>query len=175
MGFNTYWTVFNAAEFGVPQTRFRAFLIALRRGSTKPLNWPKPKGMQIVTVGTSIGDLMAARGWKGADAWIQQAAKLAPTVVGGSKKHGGPDLGPTRARREWATLGVDGLGLANDAPERDFKGMPRLTIPMVARLQSFPDDWKFAGPKTHAYRQVGNALPVKLAFNVASVVRECLA
>ena len=174
MGFDTYWTGFNAAEFGVPQTRFRAFLIALRRGATKPLTWPIPKGGQIVTVGDSIGDLMAARGWRGADAWIRQAAKVAPTVVGGSKKHGGPDLGPTRARREWAELGVDGLGLANDAPDHDFKGMPRLTVPMVARLQSFPDEWKFAGSKTHAYRQVGNALPVKLAFTVAKAVRACL-
>ena len=43
---------------------------------------------------------------------------------------------------------------------------------MVARLQSFPDDWIFAGSKTQAYRQVGNALPVGLAFTVASVVRE---
>lgn len=175
MGFDTYWTGFNAAEFGVPQTRFRAFLIALRRGATKPLTWPIPKDSQIVTVSDSIGDLMASRGWRGADAWMQQAAKIAPTVVGGSKKHGGPDLGPTRARREWAELGVDGLGLANEAPDRDFKGMPRLTVPMVARLQSFPDEWKFAGSKTHAYRQVGNALPVKLAFTVAKAVRACLA
>ena len=92
-----------------------------------------------------------------------------------ARKHGGPDLGPTRARREWAALGVDGLGLANEPPASNFTGMPRLTVPMVARLQSFPDNWKFAGPKTHAYRQVGNALPVQLAFTVAKAVRECLA
>ena len=118
---------------------------------------------------------MAERGWRGAPAWIKQATTPAPTIVGGSHKHGGPDLGPTRARREWAELGVDGLGLANEPPASNFTGMPRLTVPMVARLQSFPDNWKFAGPKTHAYRQVGNALPVQLAFTVAKAVRECLA
>jgi DNA (cytosine-5)-methyltransferase 1 len=175
LGFDTHWIGFNAADFGVPQTRYRAFLIALRRGATKPLVWPAPhKDGDTATVGDSIGDLMGAAGWRGASAWAKKAASPAPTVVGGSHKHGGPDLGPTRARREWAELGVDGLGLANAPPAPDFKGMPRLTIPMVARLQSFPDDWKFAGGKTHAYRQVGNALPVKLAFTVAKAVRACL-
>jgi DNA (cytosine-5)-methyltransferase 1 len=175
LGFNTFWTGFNAADFGVPQIRHRAFLVALRRGETKPLCWPQPKGGSVTTVANAIEDLMAARDWRGTTAWAKKAALPAPTVVGGSHKHGGPDLGPTRARREWAQLGVDGLGLADEPPPRDFKGMPRLTIPMVARLQSFPDNWKFEGAKTHTYRQVGNALPVKLAFTVAKAVRECLA
>jgi DNA (cytosine-5)-methyltransferase 1 len=174
-GFDTYWTGYNAAEFGVPQNRFRAFLVALKRGKTKPLQWPIPAQGLMASVGQAIGDLMSARGWRGAKAWQALANTAAPTIVGGSHKHGGPDLGPTRARREWAELGVDGLGLADDAPAEDFKGMPRLTVPMVARLQSFPDDWKFAGAKTQSYRQVGNALPVKLAFAVASAVRKCLA
>ena len=117
---------------------------------------------------------MAECGWRGAPTWMKQAAYLAPTIVGGSLKHGGPDLGPTRARREWAQLGVDGLGLANGPPEQDFAGKPRLTVRMVARLQSFPDDWTFIGSKTQTYRQVGNALPVRLAAAVAGAVRKCL-
>lgn len=95
--------------------------------------------------------------------WAQRADEIAPTIVGGSKKHGGPDLGPTRAKAAWATLGVNGKTLAEEAPEADFVGMPRLTIRMVARLQGFPDDWQFYGRKTHAYRQVGNAFPPPVA------------
>lgn len=173
-GFDPYWMAFNAAEFGVPQVRFRTFLIALRRGHTKPLRWPIPVDKTTPTVGETIGDMMGARGWTRVDAWIKQANAPAPTIVGGSHKHGGPDLGPTRARREWAQLGVDGLGLADEPPPPRFTGMPRLTVHMVARLQSFPDEWTFAGSKTHAYRQVGNALPVKLAHSMAKAVRECL-
>jgi DNA (cytosine-5)-methyltransferase 1 len=173
-GFNVYWAAFNATDFGVPQTRFRVFLVALRRGETKPLEWPITMQGTAPTVGEAIGDLMGARGWRGVTEWIKRAAVPAPTIVGGSHKHGGPDLGPTRARREWAELGIDGLGLANEPPARDFDGMPRLTVPMVARLQTFPDDWQFHGSKTHAYRQVGNALPVKLAANIAKAVRNCL-
>jgi len=175
MGFDTHWVGFNAADFGVPQIRQRAFLIALRRGATKPLQLPTAKKEAQISVGESIGDMMGAKGWNRVKDWIKTASALAPTIVGGSHKHGGPDLGPTRARREWATLGVDGLGLADAAPTREFSGMPRLTVPMVARLQSFPDEWKFLGGKTQAYRQVGNALPVKLAFAVAKAVHQCLA
>lgn len=174
LGFETFWGGFNAAEFGVPQIRFRAFLVALRKGSCSRLQWPEPSHKAPRTVGATIGDLMASRGWRGAADWARMADAPAPTIVGGSHKHGGPDLGPTRARREWATLGVDGLGLANEPPEESFSGMPRLTVPMVARIQSFPDSWRFAGGKTHSYRQVGNALPVKLAASIARVVGQCL-
>jgi DNA (cytosine-5)-methyltransferase 1 len=173
-GFEPYWMAFNAVHFGVPQSRFRAFLVALRRGETKKLDWPIAMTDTPMTVADAIGDLMGENGWRGLAEWRKQASAPAPTIVGGSKKHGGPDLGPTRARREWAELGVDGLGLADAPPSKDFVGRPRLTIPMVARLQSFPHDWKFAGSKTHAYRQVGNALPVGLAYGIAAAVRACL-
>jgi DNA (cytosine-5)-methyltransferase 1 len=174
LGFDAYWTSLNAADFGVPQNRVRVFLVALRRGVTKPLYWPIPIKGSARAVGMVLGDMMGARGWNGAADWVKNAASVAPTIVGGSHKHGGPDLGPTRARNEWAAMGVDGLGLANDPPGEDFTGMPRLTIQMVARLQGFPDNWEFSGSKTQAYRQVGNALPVGLAFHVAKAVRACL-
>lgn len=108
--------------------------------------------------------------------WLEgrKADAIAPTVVGGSHKHGGPDLGPTRARKAWATLGVDGLGVWNEAPAADFVGMPRLTVRMVARLQGFPDEWQFSGGKTQAYRQVGNAFPPPVARAVAEQVMKCL-
>jgi DNA (cytosine-5)-methyltransferase 1 len=117
---------------------------------------------------------MAANGWKGAREWARRADDIAPTIVGGSHKHGGPDLGPTRARKAWAALGVDGLGIAEDAPGPDFAGMPRLTVRMVARLQGFPDDWHFVGSKTQSYRQVGNAFPPPFARAVAASLAACL-
>ena len=117
---------------------------------------------------------MAAGGWPGAAVWAARADDIAPTLVGGSKKHGGPDLGPTRARKAWATLGVDGKGVADAPPAPDFVGMPRLTVPMVARLQGFPDDWTFAGRKTAAYRQVGNAFPPPVARAVGERIRAAL-
>jgi len=138
-------------------------------------SWPKSNVKNPLTVGELLKDQMSINGWKGVRRWVRQADDIAPTLVGGSKKHGGPDLGPTRAKRAWATLGVDGMGIANQSPDKEFVGIPKLTIPMVARIQGFPDDWNFTGKKTPAYRQIGNAFPPPVAEAVASKIYDCLA
>lgn len=174
MGYVTGWRLLNASDFGVPQLRPRVIFVAVRKELAGSFDWPSVKPHNPPTVGETLFDLMASRGWLGAKTWRDRANNIAPTIVGGSKKHGGPDLGPTRARRAWATLGVDGIGIVEDAPDREFVGMPRLTVPMVARLQGFPDDWKFTGKKTPAYRQVGNAFPPPVACAVSLQIRACL-
>jgi len=117
---------------------------------------------------------MASNGWTGAKEWSQKANGCAPAIVGGSKKHGGPDLGPTRARDAWTKLGVDGKGLAEHPPYKDFKGLPQLTVRMAALVQGFPPDWEFVGKKTPAYRQVGNAFPPPVAKAVGAAILNAL-
>jgi len=168
------WRLLNASEFGVPQLRPRVVIVALRKDLCEHFEWPQVATHNPPSVGETLYGMMSAKGWAGAAAWRDRANEIAPTIVGGSKKHGGPDLGPTRAKQAWATLGVNGLSLAEEAPEPDFVGMPRLTVPMVARLQGFPDDWKFAGKKTIAYRQVGNAFPPPVARAVAAQIELAL-
>jgi DNA (cytosine-5)-methyltransferase 1 len=168
MGYWTDWRIFNSAEFGVSQLRPRVICVALRKDMASHFSWPTPTTKAPPTVGELLHDLMSVHGWTGADAWRDRANSIAPTLVGGSKKHGGPDLGPTRSRIAWAALGVDGRGLANESPTADFVGMPRLTVRMCARVQGFPDDWQFAGKKTASYRQVGNAFPPPVAHAVSA-------
>ncbi len=174
LGYRTGWNLLSASDFGVPQLRPRVVFVALKLELSEHFSWPERSEFPPPTVGETLFDLISARGWKGAKAWREQANEIAPTIVGGSLKHGGPDLGPTRARRAWATLGVDGLGIADEPPGRDFVGSPKLTIPMVARIQGFPDEWRFSGKKTAAYRQVGNAFPPPVATAVAESIRACL-
>ena len=174
LGYKTDWRLLNASDFGVPQLRPRVVIVALRKDYVDAFDWPTALPHNPPTVGETLADLMGENGWRGAKAWAKSANDIAPTIVGGSKKHGGPDLGPTRARAAWATLGVEGKSLFNEAPGADFVGTPRLTVRMVARLQGFPDNWQFHGGKTTSYRQVGNAFPPPVAKAVAQNLKIAL-
>lgn len=121
------------------------------------------------------------RDWHRAALQAKEAGRgVAPTLVGGSRKHGGADLGPTRAKRAWAALGVDAMGVANDPdmcdPERDlFRAAgPMLTVQQAAMIQGFPPDWDFQGKKTARYRQVGNAFPPPVAEAVGRAIAAVL-
>jgi DNA (cytosine-5)-methyltransferase 1 len=174
LGYEGEWRLLQASDFGVPQLRPRSLLVALKKPLMRYFDWPEPGLVQAPTVGDALYDLMNAEGWRGSEVWRKGAQSIGPTIVGGSKKHGGPDLGPTRARKAWAALGVDGRGLANEPPAPDFVGMPRLTVRMAARIQGFPDSWQLHGKKTPAYRQVGNAFPPPVARAVGTQIAAAL-
>ncbi|MEU2203201.1 DNA (cytosine-5-)-methyltransferase [Microbacterium oleivorans] len=164
-GYIGEWKLLHASDFGVPQLRPRFVLVAMRPEDHAYFRFPEPSENGHTTVGNALRDLMAARGWEGADEWSALANDVGPTLVGGSKKHGGADLGPTRAKQGWAKLHVDGRGIADAAPDADAPSPtewhPRLTIEMAARVQGWkPEDgWIFSGRKTSQYRQIGNAFP----------------
>lgn len=166
LNYSVHIKLINASDYGVPQLRPRVIIVGIRKDITDTFHFPEATPQSTPSVGECLYDLMAANGWRGVDSWKNMANKIAPTIVGGSKKHGGPDLGPTRARNAWAELNVDGKGVANDAPAENFSGMPRLTPRMIARIQGFPDDWDFGKRKTLACRMIGNAFPPPVAKEV---------
>ncbi len=174
LGYVVKIRLIDAADFGVPQRRRRAIIVALLPRYAKRFKWPPAVETEPQTVGNALLPFMAKGGWQGAAGWARRAQEVAPTIVGGSKKHGGADLGPSGSRKAWAALGVNGSSLADAPPERDFVGMPRLTVPMVARLQGLPDSWHFEGGKTHQYRQVGNAFPPPVAEAIVRQIRRAL-
>jgi DNA (cytosine-5)-methyltransferase 1 len=178
LGYVAHWELLEARDFGVPQLRPRFVLVALRPEHDRYFRWPEPK-QTTETVGTALYGLMAANSWRGATRWAEAADGIAPTIVGGSKKHGGADLGPTRAKKAWAELGVDGLGIADAAPGRHEPASfrPRLTTEMVARLQGWAGaeyEWQFEGRKTSRYRQIGNAFPPPVARAVGDAIATAL-
>lgn len=174
LGYVTDWRLLNASDYGVSQLRPRVAIVAIKKEYCDQFVWPTPNQTNPKTVGEILYDLMSENKWRGAKKWRDQANEIAPTIVGGSRKHGGPDLGPTRSKKAWAGLGVNGKTIAEFAPERDFVGMPRLTVRMVARLQGFPDDWVFTGKKTPQYRQVGNAFPAPVAKAVSMQISNAI-
>ncbi|MFF4157128.1 DNA cytosine methyltransferase [Streptomyces sp. NPDC001678] len=187
------WQLIEARDHGVPQLRPRAILVVIdkRYAGEAKFEWPVGSGGAVVSVAEALEETMrercrphGARGQAVFDKWLEKARSRggeAPTLVGGSKKHGGADLGPSRAKRAWAALGVDAMGVANDlescVPERELfrENGPMLTVEQAAIIQGFPREWKFTGGKTARYRQVGNAFPPPVAEavgrSIAAVLR----
>ena len=175
LGYRVSIKLLNACDYGVPQLRPRVVIVGIRNDEAGLFSYPEKLSGHIPTVGETLKKLMGANGWENVGVWAENANKIAPTIVGGSKKHGGPDLGPVRSRRAWAELGVDGNGVANEAPPPDFQGMPRLTKEMIALIQGFPKEWSFGTKKTAACRMIGNAFPPPVARAVGLQIRRCLA
>jgi DNA (cytosine-5)-methyltransferase 1 len=172
-GYKCDWKLINASDYGVSQLRPRAILIALKEEYFPFFRWPEKQGTPK-PIGELLFEEMNILGWQSVNDWKAKAQGIAPTLVGGSKKHGGADLGPTRARMAWAQLGVDGSGLADKPPVNGFSSMPKLTLQMTALIQGFPKDWKFVGKKTPAYRQVGNAFPPPVAKAIGQSIIKAL-
>ncbi|GAB2812184.1 DNA cytosine methyltransferase [Actinocorallia aurea] len=180
LGYSFDWQVLDAQDFGVPQRRQSSVLVAMRPEEFSRFTWPGSQGPPP-TVADVLLPSMAADGWPHAADWAKTAAEVAPTIVGGSDKHGGADLGPSRSKRSWARLGVNGASLGDKPPGPDFpfdtddrSTMPRLTIEQVASLQGFPDTWKFSGRKTARYRMVGNAFPPPVARAIGEKIAAAL-
>ncbi|WP_009474369.1 DNA cytosine methyltransferase [Rhodococcus sp. JVH1] len=178
LGYACRWLVLNAADYGVPQDRKHGFLVAFKGGLVRTFDEPPAVQASHLTVGCTLHDSMASRGWHGAREWARQADRLAPTLVGGSWERGGADLGPTGSKKAWARIGVDGGTIDDEVPPVDFQwipsggrsGMIRLTVDQAALLQGFPTSWHFAGRKTARYRQVANAVPPPLARALGTAI-----
>ncbi|KAA8885085.1 DNA cytosine methyltransferase [Nocardia colli] len=205
LGYNVRaWDVLEAANFGVPQLRPRAILVAFRDDVLGDLEYKWPTGTgKPVSVLQSLEASMrerfepyfegvhSKRAHAAFDRWLEKARSrdaelkskgggVAPTLVGGSKKHGGADLGPSRAKTAWKQLGISGMGVANDiktcvekqTENRDLFGPdgPMLTVRQAAIIQGFPLEWDFFGGKTAQYRQVGNAFPPPVAKAVGESI-----
>jgi len=186
-----------AADYGVPQLRYRLFLVAARDGA--PFTFPSATHATPEVV----GQLLLAGLSRYRTAWDALAdvvpgpdedlamrgkwAELLPTVPEGhnylwhTERGGGLPLFGWR-RRFWSFL----LKLAKDRPSWTVQAQPgpgtgpfhwknrRLSMRELCRLQTFPDDVNITGPYRAVHRQVGNAVPSLLAEVLGRAIREQL-
>lgn len=200
-GYAVKWVQFDCERYGVPQRRRRIAFVAVRhmRHMTAwpplPGRVPRPSleqvliesGMPPETVpvlirGRPSYTIMGGSGHGalvgGPKSYADMAklgidgTALAPTITGGSDKHGGADLGPTGTKRLWQNMGIDGHGLANTSGKHN--DLVRLTLANVAAIQGFPAGYAFSGKKGAQYRQIGNALPPPAAYQLGIWARTLL-
>lgn len=184
--------VLNAVEFGVPQLRKRTFVIGLKNGA--PF-LPAPSGARA-TVRDAIGDLSlepSGTNWHiGRNPTPKSIARYRCIPPGGNRfdlVRKRPDLAP-RCWINKRTGSTDVFGrLKWDQPSltirteffKPEKGRylhPQAHRPIThreaARLQTFPDEFEFYGSKIEVARQIGNAVPPRLARAVAELVKAAL-
>lgn len=184
IGYSASFSILNAADYGVPQLRRRAFFVAFadpRIAYSFPAPTHGPGLLPYETVGKAIMDL-AERGEEVAN---HQALKHSEKVVARYKfiKEGGmlpksSDL-PEEIRRE--NFGSTYKRLDRNAPSLTIvpgnNALPvhptlhrSLTPREAARIQSFPDDYIFTGDRRRQCILVGNAVPPRLGKAIAHSV-----
>ena len=183
-GWQTTVNLLNAADYGVAQRRVRLFVIAHRTGDCP--EYPEPTHSKEPAKGLKKWVSLKQRlaGFKIADEDIirptpKLAAQLAQIKPGSGVKSPGK-AEATRPGGHWGYK--QGAFIADpDLPARTVTastaqdwvidpthGLRRLCPRECAAIQSFPARWKWAGRRASVYRQIGNAVPPKLAKAVAS-------
>ncbi|MBL8714274.1 MAG: DNA (cytosine-5-)-methyltransferase [Alphaproteobacteria bacterium] len=195
-GYDLYYQLVNASDYGVPQNRYRVFLIGVKSSSRKSFVFPTPiPKTDKLTVGHVIGKPMPKDEQKEVWELSPQSIKLARHIPeGGSwksipEKHLPPRLkrilkemkryhSPNFYRR-FSREEIMGTITAAGTPENSGIIHPlenrRYSVREIARFQSFPDDFKFIGPSvSKKYKMIGNAVPSVLAYHIANSIKEQL-
>jgi DNA (cytosine-5)-methyltransferase 1 len=185
LGYKTVYGILDAVNYGVPQFRERFVLIGSRDGEEIFLPIPtnfqfhQDKQYQWVTLREAIGDLENESGecaGFGAERtrllelipqggnWRDLPLDLVEQAMGGAYRSGGGKVGFYRRlsySQPAPTLVTSPIQKASMLCH-PIQNRP-LSVREYARIQQFPDNWRFAGAVTAKYRQIGNAVPVGLA------------
>lgn len=192
LGYKTVYGILDAVNYGVPQFRERFVLIGSR--DNEDIFLPIPTHFQMhqnpdyrwKTVGEAIKDLendpgeytplsgdrkkylhMVPEGGN----WRDLPEEVIPIAMGGAYESGGGKVGFYRRlsyKQPSPTI------TTSPAQKATMLCHPRqdrpLSIKEYARIQQFPDDWKFTGTISAQYRQIGNAVPVGLAEAIGRAI-----
>jgi DNA (cytosine-5)-methyltransferase 1 len=197
LGYSFTYSILNAADYGVPQNRQRLFLVGRRDGISLELpiatHWGEHERRKLpsnllkrkahITAGAALRGLKTKP--EPEESVNGRYGHLLPEIPpGGNYLHftehqGHPNPIFEWRSRYWTFL----LKLDPHRPSSTIQGQPgpyvgpfhwdnrRLRVPELKRLQSFPDDYVFAGSRRDAQLQIGNSVPPELARIVADAVK----
>src|SRR5215831_9914895 len=195
--YNVTWRLMNAADYGVPQNRFRVFIVATRRG-LPPYTFIPPSHGQIHLRSAQEGgeywrkhglrrSLLSRNGRTSLSTctkapWVtvrdaicdlpkaaleEQGAWMNHWSVPGARKYAGHSGSELDWPSKTVKAGVHGVPGGENTVVGDDGRIRYFTFRELARLQSFPDSYLFCGARIHITRQIGNAVPPMLAKSVA--------
>jgi DNA (cytosine-5)-methyltransferase 1 len=168
-GYSVWCGILNTADYGLGQARRRAILIASRMrqvGRPEATHYDPRKGLQFW--GQPWITMAEALGWGYTD-------RPAPTVTGGGTETGGAEPWSSTSRAAmraamddpghwaWRKPAPTVTGTVGHVGGKQAEGHLNLSTADAARLQGFPDGYRFQGNKGQMSLQIGNAMPPPLA------------
>ena len=187
LGYRVAYKVMRAQFLDVPQKRERLFIFGVRSGVDSEVFFPVEKDYTI-TMRAALKGVPKSPGQVYSDSkrkimelipeggyWRDLPDDLQREFMGGSYHLGGGKTGMAR-RLSWAEPSL--TLTCNPAQKQTERCHPKETRPLTvreyARIQTFPDDWEFAGSVSSQYKQIGNAVPVNLGYHVGLAARKIL-
>lgn len=203
IGYKTYLEVLNSADYGVPQTRERMFLVGFRDNGVE-YEYPAPTVQEHVGVAQALRSL-PAMGQPGNDQTckakvtaakepilrqspfagmlfngqgrpmdMNRPAPTLPASMGGNRTPIVDQETLETGANQWVETYHDSLMDGGEVVTAIPSRLRRITVQEAATIQSFPKDMPWHGSQSSRYRQIGNAVPPKMAFAVASSVAAAL-
>jgi DNA (cytosine-5)-methyltransferase 1 len=214
LNYNVVFRLLNAADFGVPQTRERVFIVGFRSDVGVDWHFPepthseaallrtqfitaeywmrhgirKPPNLKMPTAGVlaraASEEMFPMSPWRTVRDAIADLPKATHSrdhsLISNHRINLGARsyVGHTGSFIEWPSktlkAGVHGVPGGENMIAFSDGSVRYFTVREAARIQTFPDRWRFEGAWSEAMRQLGNAVPVELASVVAKSVAEKL-
>jgi DNA (cytosine-5)-methyltransferase 1 len=183
LGYKVAYRVLRSQYFDVPQKRERLIIIGVREDLDIPILFPKENDY-VVTLKDALQNVPFSEGQSYPEKkkkvmdlippggyWKDLPEELQKEYMGASYYMGGGKTGMAR-RLSWDEPSLTlTTSPAQKQTERCHPDETRpLTMREYARIQTFPDSWKFSGSLASQYKQIGNAVPVNLGFHIGRAV-----
>lgn len=187
LGYHTQQKILNAAYYGVGQKRERIVIVGIRNDLDITFEYPEPD-KRMTTLREALKDCPPSQGEEYSTkkkkvlelvppggCWVDLPEEIAKEYMGKSYYSGGGRRGMAR-RISWdepcLTL------TCSPSQKQTERCHPEETRPFnireYARIQAFPDDWKFCGGISDQYKQIGNAVPVEMARRVGVQLKKAI-
>lgn len=187
LGYKVKYKILRSQYFDIPQKRERLIIIGVREDLNIPISFPKEKdyiiplreafykcpkseGQEYPEKKKKILELIPPGGY-----WRDLPDNLQKEYMGASYFMGGGKTGMAR-RLSWDEPSL--TLTCSPAQKQTERCHPEETRPLsvreYARIQTFPDSWKFSGSVAQQYKQIGNAVPVNLGYYIGDTIIKML-